>query len=116
MAGGRPVFAAANRIRASSPEALERVVEAFRGRARRIEGQPGFLGLLVLADRGKGEVLVLSLWESREAFRAWVESDAFREAHERARARRLEGVESEGYEYEVVEASGPLFGGVGEKG
>ncbi len=104
-----PGFAAANRIRASSPEALEKVVEAFRGRARLIEKRPGFRGLLVLVDRGKMEVLVLSLWESREAFEAWVESEEFKRAHERARARRLEGVESEGYEYEVVEASGPLF-------
>ena len=108
-----PRFAAANRIRANSPEALEKVLEAFRGRARLVEERPGFKGLLVLADRGKLEVLVLSLWESRDAFKAWVESEEFKRAHERARARRLEGVESEGFEYEVVEASGPLFEGRG---
>ncbi len=102
-------FAAANRIKASSPEALEKVLEAFKGRAGFVEKRPGFKGLLVLADRNKLEVLVLSIWESRDAFKAWVESEEFKKAHERARARRLEGVESEGYEYEVVEASGPLF-------
>ena len=101
-------FVGANRIRADSPEALERVIESFRGRAGLVEKRPGFRGLLVLVDREALEVLVLSFWESREAFKSWVDSEEFRVAHERARARRLEGVTSEGRGYEVVEAAGPM--------
>jgi len=48
---------------------------------------PGFLGLLLLADRGRGSSSCRPSGGSREAFKAWVEG--------------------EGYEYEVVGAGGP---------
>ena len=104
------MFVASNRIRADSEESLERVVEAFKGRARLVEERPGFKGLLVLVDRKGLEVLVLSIWESRDHFKAWVDSEEFKAAHERAKARRLRGVESQGKGYEVVEVSGPIAG------
>ena len=97
-----PGFAMVNRIRAGSDEEFRRVVEAFRGRLRAVEGAKGFRGLLVLANRDRREVVVVTLWDSRDSFVGWVESREFREAHERARLKGIRA-ESEGVEYEVVD-------------
>ncbi|MEB3861242.1 MAG: antibiotic biosynthesis monooxygenase [Desulfurococcales archaeon] len=91
-----------NYIRPGSLEAFERVVEAFRNRAGLVEGSPGFMGLQVLANRERLEVLVITTWESREAYEAWVESSRFREAHSRARSSGS-GSSSEGVLYDVVD-------------
>ena len=96
-------FAIANRVRARDRGALEAFLRAFSSRPRLVEGREGFRGLAVLVDWSRLEAWVVTFWDSREAFEAWVSSREFREAHERARAARLEGVESEGVEFEVAE-------------
>jgi len=99
----KPGYAVVNRITAEKPHSIGEVIKAFKTRSGLIEGLPGFRGLLVLASREAGEVLVVTLWDSRDDFESWVRGEGFRRAHERARARRLEGVESSGLEYEVVD-------------
>ncbi|GBF08942.1 conserved hypothetical protein [Aeropyrum pernix] len=96
-------FAIANYIRAETPEAFDKVIEAFTGRAGLVERMEGFRSLQVLANRERLEVVVITVWESREHFERWVESREFEEAHKRARRRRLEGTTSEGVEYEVLD-------------
>lgn len=69
-------------------EAFER---RFRGRAGLVERHPGFIRLEILrpttielhgaAMGGSHYYVVLTTWESAEAFRAWTESEDFREAH-----------------------------------
>ena len=61
----------------------EGFIERFRTRRGLVDGQPGFIRNMVLRPV-KGECfIVLTFWETEEQFRAWTESDAFKEAHSR---------------------------------
>ena len=57
-------------------EAIRIVQESILPAARQ---QPGFRGLLHLADRGSGKGLTVSLWETEAAMRASEESGYYRE-------------------------------------
>lgn len=77
-------WVAVNRITVESPEEANRVVEAFRHRAGKVDLQPGFLGLEVWREELGKEVLVSTRWSTKEQFLHWVNGPAFREAHRRA--------------------------------
>lgn len=56
--------------------------EAFKGRARMIDGMPGFISLDVMRPTGDEGVFVsMARWDSLEAFEGWTSSDEFKEAH-----------------------------------
>lgn len=57
-----------------------------------------------VADRD-GEYIVLSRWESDEAFKAWVNSDLFKLSHRHADGELAHG--SELRQYEVIDAKVP---------
>ena len=78
------VWVGVNRITVDSPAEADAVLRAFRGRARKVDLQPGFLQFEVWREEQGREVMVLTRWERREDFLAWVESPAFREAHRHA--------------------------------
>ena len=61
--------------------------QRFRERAGLVDQSPGFIRNLILRPaEGSGDYhVVMTLWESRKAFEAWTQSDAFAEAHRRAR-------------------------------
>ncbi|MDN3518256.1 antibiotic biosynthesis monooxygenase [Aquisalimonas lutea] len=66
-------------VAAGWEEAFE---ERFRRRAGRIERNPGFVRMEVLRPEAEGlPYLVQSVWQSKEAFDAWVGSEDFRAAH-----------------------------------
>lgn len=74
----------ANRIDVASEhaEAFER---AFRERAGLVDSTPGFVRNQVLRPTREGEpYVVLTTWESYDAFTAWTKSEAFRKAHAQA--------------------------------
>ena len=74
----------ANRIYVK-PEFAEQFEARFRERAGLVDQMPGFLQNYVLRPTREGEpFIVLTLWESREAFEAWTQSDAFRQGHARS--------------------------------
>jgi len=74
----------ANRIFVS-PEYAEQFEERFRQRAGLVDGMPGFQGNYVLRPTREGDpYVVLTFWESRDAFEAWTSSDAFRQGHARS--------------------------------
>ena len=75
---------AVNRITVESPADADRVIEAFRHRAGKVDLQPGFLGIEVWRHHEGKEVLVATRWQRREDFEAWVDGPAFRQAHARA--------------------------------
>lgn len=68
----------------------------FRARERAVEDQPGFLSLDVLKpgmkmlmgsgqmEKVDNEYQVLTRWETEDAFRQWIHSDAFKKAHARS--------------------------------
>jgi heme-degrading monooxygenase HmoA len=63
--------------------AADRVVERFRESRGNVQGFPGFISMEVLRAEAGDEVLVVTRWRDREAFDAWVHSDAFARAHRR---------------------------------
>lgn len=72
---------AVNRIAVDSSKEADEVVERFRHRPKKVDGRPGFVSLEVWREEEGKEVLVMTRWERREDFLAWVESPAFQEAH-----------------------------------
>ena len=73
-----------NRITVN-PDYAEAFEERFRTRAGLVDQMPGFIRNEVLRPSQPGKpYIVLTYWESREAFQAWTESDAFKQGHARS--------------------------------
>ncbi|MCD0169006.1 antibiotic biosynthesis monooxygenase [Deinococcus sp. 23YEL01] len=78
------MISVANRIyvKAEYHDAFE---QRFRDRAGLVDGMPGFIANHVLRPTRDGDpFVVLTFWESQEAFEAWTTSDAFRQGHARS--------------------------------
>lgn len=76
-------FVAINSI-TCRPEYVGRFEELFGSRAGEIDQMPGFLRMAVLRPQKSGEpYLVMSEWESEEAFQSWMRSPAFAAGHRR---------------------------------
>jgi len=76
-------FVAINYI-SCTPEYKERFEELFATRAKAIDTMPGFLDMHVLKPLKDGqEYLIVSYWETEEAFKTWTQSEAFIEGHQR---------------------------------
>lgn len=61
--------------------------DAFRHRLGEVDGWPGFVRLEVWRDpRDAGRYLMVSWWETREAFTGWMRSDAHKRSHARVPA------------------------------
>ncbi len=66
------------------PDQADRLVEAFRGRAHLVDAFDGFLDLEVWqSDRDEREILMISRWRDRDAFRAYMRSDEHAISHRR---------------------------------
>ncbi|MBB6018776.1 antibiotic biosynthesis monooxygenase family protein [Deinococcus radiopugnans] len=73
-----------NRI-AVHPEYAEAFEARFLDRARLVDEMPGFVSNQVLRPVNPGDpYVVLTLWNSREAFEAWTSSEAFIQGHARS--------------------------------
>jgi len=71
----------ANRIYVK-PEYWADFERAFRERAGLVDKMPGFVSNLVLRPANEDDpFIVLTYWQSRKDFVAWIQSDAFREGH-----------------------------------
>ena len=88
-------------------ERVDELVAAFRRRAHLVDDAPGFVDLEVWSsDREPGEVIMVSRWRDRAAFRDYMRSAAHRASHARIApdldaAIRLERLEHL-HTYEVV--------------
>ena len=74
------MIAITNRLPVKEGRADE-VVERFSGSRGDVQDCPGFVSMEVLRSQDETEVLVITRWQSREDFDAWVQSDSFRAAH-----------------------------------
>jgi heme oxygenase (mycobilin-producing) len=89
------------------PDRAPELVAAFRRRAGLVDAFEGFVDLQVWqSDRDPGELVMVSRWRDRAAFRAYMRSDAHAESHARIsadldRAIRLERLEHL-HTYDVV--------------
>jgi len=61
-----------------------RFEELFTSRAHAIDNMPGFINMHVLKPAAEGEdYLIVSYWETEDAFKGWTSSEAFRIGHRR---------------------------------
>ena len=59
--------------------------ERFRDRAGLVETMPGFVSFQLLRPTQPGEpYIAMTHWESMADFRAWTESEAFKQGHARS--------------------------------
>ena len=80
------MYVSLSRLRVDAARADE-LIAAFQGRARLVDAFDGFVDLEVWqSDRDDGEVVMVSRWRDREAFRAYMRSDAHRASHDRLTA------------------------------
>lgn len=63
-------------VKAGAEDEVSDLFAASRGNVR---GFPGFVSMEVLTS--EGEVLVVTRWEDRDSFDAWVGSEDFKAAH-----------------------------------
>lgn len=100
------MYVSLSRLRIPEQRAGE-LVSAFRRRARLVEQSDGFLDLQVWqSDRDPGEIVMVSRWRDRDAFKAYMKSESHRISHARIdpnldEAIRLERLEHM-HTYEVV--------------
>jgi heme oxygenase (mycobilin-producing) len=77
------LYVSLSRLRVPHERAAE-LVSAFRRRARLVEEADGFVDLQVWqSDRDAGEIVMVSRWRDREAFKAYMKSKRHRISHER---------------------------------
>lgn len=55
--------------------AADRIVERFTESRGHVHKSPGFVSMEVLKSEGGDEVLVITRWEDRASFDAWVNSE-----------------------------------------
>jgi heme-degrading monooxygenase HmoA len=100
------MYVSMSRLRVAEAES-DALVAAFRRRAHLEDCVPGFVDLEVWrSDRDPGEVLMVSRWDDRPAFTAYMRSQNLRISHDRIdpalkAAIRLERLEHL-HTYEVV--------------
>ena len=98
-------YVVANRVFVKQ-EYTEEFEQRFKNRAGQINQQPGFVLMEVLRPQSEGTpYVVLTHWDSEQAFRGWVGSDDFKLAHQNPMSKDafLEGGGIE--QYEVVVSS-----------
>jgi len=68
------------------PEHWDDFENRFKQRAGLVDGEPGFIRNAVLRpqENTSDQHIVMTLWESRQAFEAWTHSESFRQAHAKA--------------------------------
>ena len=77
------VYVSVSRLRIDA-ERSDELVTAFRGRAGLVESHSGFIDLQVWrSDRDPAEVLMVSRWEDRDAFKAYMRSADHQVSHDR---------------------------------
>lgn len=95
-----------SRLRVQNDRAAD-LVAAFRRRAHLVDDADGFVDLQVWqSDRDPAELVMVSRWRDRDAFKAYMKSDAHQASHDRIdpdldAAIRLERLEHM-HTYEVV--------------
>ena len=77
------MYVSLSRLKVQEGRAAE-LVAAFRRRAHLVDDADGFVDLEVWqSDRDPAEVVMVSRWRDRDAFKAYMKSDAHRVSHER---------------------------------
>ncbi|HVU14064.1 MAG TPA: antibiotic biosynthesis monooxygenase [Phototrophicaceae bacterium] len=68
-----------------NPEHAAAFEERFADRASLVDGMPGFISFQLLRPKAEGDpYVVMTFWESDDAFQNWTQSPAFKEGHARS--------------------------------
>ena len=89
-------------VKEENREAFE---STFLGRESHVHKADGFAGFELLRRDRDGEYIVLSRWETPEAFRGWVNSDYFKMSHRHAEGQLADS--SEVRNYDVIDTRIP---------
>lgn len=77
------MFIAMNRI-TCTVEYRDRFEEMFRTRAREVDNMPGFIEAKILRPLAEEQpYIIMTYWDKKEDFDAWVGSEAFKLGHTR---------------------------------
>ena len=77
------MYVSLSRLRVAEGRAPE-LVDAFRRRAHLVDDADGFVDLQVWqSDRDAGELVMVSRWRDRDAFKAYMKSEEHRISHAR---------------------------------
>jgi heme-degrading monooxygenase HmoA len=77
------MYVSVSRLRIPEADAPA-LVDAFRARARLVDDAEGFIDLQVWqSDKDPGEILMVSRWSDKDAFRAYMRSEAHKVSHNR---------------------------------
>ena len=87
--------------------AADRIVERFAESRGHVQGFPGFVSMEVLKSEAEDEVLVVTRWQDKDCFDAWVGSEEFSRAHGRGGAGGLLRGHPKMTSYEVAVERGP---------
>jgi len=87
--------------------AADRIVERFAEGRGHVQGFPGFVSMEVLKSEAENEVLVVTRWQDRASFDAWVGSEEFSRTHGRGGAGGLLRGHPKMRSYEVAVERGP---------
>jgi heme oxygenase (mycobilin-producing) len=83
MAASESLYVSMSRLRVE-PDRVGELVTAFRRRAHLVDEAPGFVDLEVwCSDREPGEVIMVSRWRDRTAFREYMRSAEHAASHAR---------------------------------
>jgi heme-degrading monooxygenase HmoA len=100
------MYVSLSRLRVPA-ERVPELVHAFRERLGAVDEWDGFLDLQVWqSDRDDGELVMVSRWRDRDAFKAYMKSEDHRRSHDRVAPDLQEAIKLEALEhmhtYEVV--------------
>jgi len=77
------MYVSLSQLRISADRAPE-LIDAFRHRAGLVEGNDGFIDLQVWqSEQDSGEIIMVSRWQNRASFKAYMKSADHRTSHER---------------------------------
>lgn len=86
-------------------EGKERMKEMFAKSADNMKQVPGCVEFMFLDSSEENKQVVYTKWETKEAFEAWTQSEAFRRAHDERRTGQSTATGSKLETYEVVHST-----------
>jgi heme-degrading monooxygenase HmoA len=68
-----------------NPEHYEAFESVFEARSNLVDGMPGFISFQLLRPKKTGDpYVVMTFWETEADFKAWTQSEEFKEGHARS--------------------------------